>query len=146
MKLLKSRKGISPIVGVILVVAMTVLLAANAWTNLGGLATSPGKQYQVGMKVERTANGIVITYIGGPDQDKVTSLGILVVNTSNTSWWWNGSWQNTGNPTPLVWTGAPVPVGNTTIVTGIVASDRYHVTVNATFADGTQQVIYDSVI
>jgi flagellin-like protein len=142
----KDKKGISPIVGVILVVAMTVLLAAIAWSYMSGMISSPGKQYQVGMKVERTANGITITYVGGPDQDKVRSLGILVVNASNTNYWWNGSWQTGGTKTPWVWTGTPVPVGNSTIVTGIVGSDRYHITVNATFADGTQQVIYDSVV
>jgi len=74
----KDKKGISPIVGVILVVAMTVLLAAIAWTYLGGLATSPGKQYQVGVKVERSVGKIIITYIGGPDQDKVTGLRVTI--------------------------------------------------------------------
>ena len=38
--ILRDKKGISPIVGVILVVAMTVLLAAIAWTYMSRLATS----------------------------------------------------------------------------------------------------------
>ena len=80
--MLKDKKGISPIVGVILVVAMTVLLAAIAWTYLGGLASSgPSRVYQVGVTVKQIdRDTITITYIGGADKDKLIELRFRGIN------------------------------------------------------------------
>ncbi len=139
-----NKKGISPIVGVILVVAMTVLLAAIAWTYMSGMVSSPGKQYQVGMKVERTANGLTITYVGGPDQDKVSSLTITVYDTNDKKWYNGTAWTDTESSVDI-WNNPTV--GKSTVIDITGRTDhRFHVTVQATFKDGTKQVIYDSVV
>ena len=147
----RNKKGISPIVGVILVVAMTVLLAAIAWTYLSGMTSSPGKVYQVAVKAQRVANttstdlsDIIVTYVGGPDQNKVTQLCVNFIgaNSSNI----------TANPNPQV-----TPTNNTVVCWNnpgvgstakcwIPRNETVHVVVNATFSDGTTQVLYDSVI
>ena len=84
MKMWKDRKGISPIVGVILVVAMTVMLGIIAWNYLGGMASSgPSKVYQVGVTVKQIeADKISVTYVGGPDKDKLVELRFSGVDSN----------------------------------------------------------------
>lgn len=65
--MLKDRKGISPIVGVILVVAMTVLLAAIAWTYMSGMVSSPGKTYIVSPIVQKENPDRIIVRFEGKD-------------------------------------------------------------------------------
>ena len=65
--MLKDRKGISPIIGVILVVAMTVLLAVIAWTYLGGMMTSPGKAYIVQPIVTKESPNVIKVRFEGKD-------------------------------------------------------------------------------
>jgi flagellin-like protein len=143
--MLKDKKGISPIVGVILVVAMTVLLAAIAWSYMSGMISSPGKQYQVGMKVERTTEGLMITYVGGPDQDKVSRVNVTIQRLDNNSWWNENSTSWSAN---RVENDLGNTVGSTISITGanFNSNTRYHVVAIATFRDGTKQVIYDSVV
>ncbi len=140
----KDEKGISPIVGVILVVAMTVMLAIIAWNYLGGMAQTTGKVYNIGVKVQRvpnsTSSDIIATYVGGPDNDKVTELSITFVGCT-------GKIDATpGSPSgdTVTWSGSNLKVGNTAKCWN--APDNTHVIATATFSDGTQQVIYDSVI
>jgi len=128
----KDEKGVSPIVGVILVVVMTVMLAIIAWNYLGGLtSTGPGKMYSVAAKAERSSNGeyVTVTYEGGPDAR-------LVKNVIVTARFMNGT------PVPP----SPVNLGNKTgnFTTFYVGSNNMvHVTVTATFKDGTNQTIFD---
>ncbi|WP_457549543.1 archaellin/type IV pilin N-terminal domain-containing protein [Archaeoglobus sp.] len=141
-----NRKGISPIVGVILVVAMTVLLAAIAWTYLSGMTSNPGKVYQVAVKAQRVANGtsysdIIVTYIGGPDQSKVTQLCVNFIGANSSNITANPSVTPSG--TVICWN---TPSVGATAKTWISRDKKVHVVVNATFSDGTQQVLYDSVI
>jgi flagellin-like protein len=76
----KDEKGISPIVGAILVVAMTIMLAVAAWSYLGNLAATPSsKVYQVVAKATENNTGwITVTYLGGPDHNTVDYLTVSV--------------------------------------------------------------------
>lgn len=69
--MLKDRKGISPIIGVILVVAMTVLLAVIAWTYMSGMVSSPGKAYMVQPIVTKEAPEKIKVRFEGKDVAKI---------------------------------------------------------------------------
>ena len=74
-----DSKGVSPIVGIILAVAITVLLAVIAWTYLGGFTTTSPKTYFVGAKATENPEGLIsITYVGGADHSQVDYLVISV--------------------------------------------------------------------
>ena len=74
-----DSKGVSPIVGIILAVAITVLLAVIAWTYLGGFTTTSPKMYSVAAKAEERPDGTIrIMYTGGPDQTQVDYLNVSV--------------------------------------------------------------------
>ncbi len=144
----RDKKGISPIVGVILVVAMTVLLAAIAWTYMSGMVSNPGKVYQVAVKAQRVGNttntsfsDVIVTYVGGPDQSKVVKLCIDFVGVNNSS--------ITANPSASLSNGTVCwnnPSVGATAKAWIPRNETVHIVANATFSDGTVQVLYDNVI
>ncbi len=69
--MLRNKKGISPIVGVILVVAMTVLLAAIAWTYMSGMVSNPGKTYIVQPVVTKENPDRVVVRFEGKDVSEI---------------------------------------------------------------------------
>jgi len=69
--MLKDRRGISPIIGVILVVAMTVLLAVIAWTYMSGMVSSPGKAYMVQPIVTKEAPEKIKVRFEGKDVPEI---------------------------------------------------------------------------
>ncbi len=69
--MLRNKKGISPIVGVILVVAMTVLLAAIAWTYMSGMVSNPGKAYIVQPFITKQNPNIIEVRFEGKDVSQI---------------------------------------------------------------------------
>ncbi len=137
----KDEKGVSPIVGVILVVVMTVMLAIIAWNYLGGLtSTGPGKMHSVAAKAERSSDGkyVTVTYEGGPDANLVKNIAVTAtfMNGTNVPWY-----NSTGS---LVNT-SPVNLGSKvgSFVTFVTNGQKVHITVTASFKDGTNQTIFD---
>jgi archaeal type IV pilus assembly protein PilA len=137
MKFNKNDEAVSPVIGVILMVAITVILAAVIAAFVFGMAGNISKTKVVAATAQQTgATSIQLTYQGG--QDAATCIGILWTSTSE-----GGSalgstmmGQSTGT--------AQLTVGWTQALTGSTGKD--HVVGTAFFADGSQQVIYDSSI
>ena len=166
--MLKDRKGISPIIGVILVVAMTVLLAVIAWTYLGGFTTTTPKQYLVSAKASENASGwITITYTGGPNhaQVKYLNVSVSVGNEVISVWSQNSTHFCATNGTAPVCNNVSISalqsvvvsppgglgnettspkIGTVVLINGTAGPDNNHVTVSATFVDGTTQTILDT--
>ena len=133
--MLKDRKGISPIIGVILVVAMTVLLAVIAWTYLGGLTTSPGKAYMVQADVKHSDPGRITVSFVGKDLNEVYKVQFIGSNNTNGILYWNVS-------TPTYNTGMSGPtVTNTTFVFNGTDDTNFDVT-NADTSDPTNGIVY----
>ena len=166
-----DSKGVSPIVGIILAVAITVLLAAIAWTYLGGFTTTAPKMYSVAAKAEERPDGTIrIMYTGGPDQTQVDYLNVSVTTSDDyvqvfcNNATYNATNTNTSvlqaNETvishyqisvnPSAGLGYPdgsaadVKVGTTVSIKGTQGGGNDHVIVTATFIDGTKQVILDT--
>jgi FlaG/FlaF family flagellin (archaellin) len=116
-------------------VAITVILAAVIAAFVFGMAGNISKTKVVAATAQQTqADRITLTYQGG--QDAATCVGIS----------WTSDATGSSVPGTTLWghTDGTVPltVGWTGIIAGSSAKD--HVVGTAFFADGSQQVIYDS--
>ena len=125
-----DEKGVSPVIGVILMVAATIVIAAVVMGMLGGF-TPPKKAYSVAVTASKTPEEKVkLTFIGGPDADIVYNFNVTITSTSsstNESFTWDanlGDTKESDNPYP----------------------DGAHVVVYATFKDGTKQVVLDTYV
>ncbi len=130
-----DEKGVSPVIGVILMVAITVILAAVIASFVFGMGSSVKKTYTVAataseVNCSSTQCDIVVTFQGGPDADLVSQIDIT---------------------TPTGCTGVPdsspsVRDTYTCSGAGTPGKNNDHVVVKATFTDGTEQVILDTYI
>jgi archaeal type IV pilus assembly protein PilA len=131
----KNEDAVSPVIGVILMVAITVILAAVIAAFVFGMAGNIQKSHTVAATAQKTdTTHIIVTYQGG--QDAGSCLGIYWVSSTSTgselSTLMVGS---TGGSTALT-------VGQSSTLTGDSSKD--HVVGTAFFNDGSQQVIFDS--
>jgi len=125
--LIKEEEAVSPVIGVILMVAITVILAAVIGAFVFGMGGSLKSTYTVGVTATQVnATHVGFTFQGGPDANLVTALNSTVDGV-------NGA--NLGS----------VDVG-TTWSSGGASTDRDHVVVTATFGDGTVQVVLDTYV
>ena len=127
-----DRKGVSPVIGVILMVAATIVVAAVVLGMLGGFGP-PKKSYSISVSASRMPDGnISVTFVGGPDAALVSSISVAVKDDTHT------------NYTLLTLSNT---VGSTNQTTdGPYRSGKTHVVATATFTDGTQQVVLDTYV
>ncbi|PKL60700.1 MAG: type IV pilin [Methanomicrobiales archaeon HGW-Methanomicrobiales-4] len=67
----KREEAVSPVIGVILMVAITVILAAVIAAFVFGMAGNVDKTKMVSVVAERNTSGIVFTNYGGQDVGKL---------------------------------------------------------------------------
>ncbi len=141
MKFLKEKEdAVSPVIGVILMVAITVILAAVIAAFVFGMAGSVQKTKSVAATARQVSDDIEITYQGGQDQTEVTAIGANI-NTSQVV-----------ISSPAV--GQIIKRSSITTGSGAegsgtadhVTSGQDHVIINATFNDGSIQVILDTFV
>ena len=126
----KEESAVSPVIGVILMVAITVILAAVIGAFVFGMGGNLKKTYNVGVTATQSGeNNVTFTFQGGPDADLVTHLNTSVAG--KTAWC-----SASGNP----------PAIGTTWTDGNATSGRDHVVVTAKFQDGTTQVVLDTYV
>ena len=127
----RRKKGVSPVIGVILMVAATIVIAAVVLAMLGGF-TAPSRSYVVMATAasNATGTGISVTYQGGPDSDLVDKVYAMGKNLTS------GADQAV----------ALTSVGDSVIFKGTKGAANDHIVVNATFADQSTQVILDTWI
>lgn len=122
-----NEEAVSPVIGVVLMVAITVILAAVIATFVFGMtAIIPSGHTVVATVSQPDPHQIIVVYKGGPDQGLVRGLNIT---------WPSGVIQN-----------VPDPVVGSSFTTNGDFSGKDHVTVTARFNDGTDQVILDAYI
>jgi len=131
-----SRTGkndaVSPVIGVILMVAITVILAAVIAAFVFGLASGISKTKNVAVTARQVGTtSCVITWQGGPDNALVSGYNVSVTTYgSSTPNVWNSSVNTVGNSTALPWCSA----------------GQDHVVVVGVFNDGSSQVILDTYV
>jgi flagellin-like protein len=128
MNYLKREDAVSPVIGVILMVAITVILAAVIAAFVFGMAGGVTKTKTVAATARQNGNDIVVTWEGGQDNSYVTGYGVNVKDGANIQ----------------VFNSAIV--GNTSIFLGQGTTSNDHVIVNASFTDGSGQVVLDTYV
>jgi flagellin-like protein len=122
----KNDEAVSPVIGVILMVAITVILAAVIAAFVFGMAGNISKTKVVAATASHpSGTNIVVTYQGGQDHSQISTLsarvGTAAASTLSTS------------------------VGASVSLTGVTGRTN-HVVVTALFTDGTSQVILDTYV
>jgi flagellin-like protein len=128
MKFTKNDEAVSPVIGVILMVAITVILAAVIAAFVFGMAGNIQKTKVVAATAQQKGpTSIDITYAGGQDARDVSSLKWVVGDNVDSGVIANPSVGTIGH-------------------TGVGTSAQDHVVVSARFSDGSEQVILDSYV
>ena len=137
MKFTKNDEAVSPVIGVILMVAITVILAAVIAAFVFGMAGNISKTKVVAATAQQPdANHIVVTYQGGQDASTLTGIQWTITDASGATETqvWMGT--NSGVTALAVGTGRTLP--------GTAGKD--HVVAAAHFSDGSDQVILDNTL
>jgi flagellin-like protein len=139
----QNEEAVSPVIGVILMVAITVILAAVIAAFVFGMADSIDTQPRnVAATAQISGDYLVVTYQGGPDHDEVLSVNCSAVVAGKT------------DATPIDnigIAGDTLKVGykwSARVLNNEEAGNNYPgdvivVTVSAKFNDGTEKVILD---
>lgn len=127
----KNEEAVSPVIGVILMVAVTVILAAIIAAFVFGMAGNIQGTKNVAFTLQRiNTTAVSASCFGGADTTVLTGG----VNASVD-----------GNPAGIAWAVGPAPiVGSTRTITTTGANQR--VTLIGTFSDGQVQVLVDKVL
>jgi flagellin-like protein len=121
----------SEIQGTILMVAITVIIAAVVASFAFGAASSVQKPKTVAATAEQIDNDIVVTWYGGQDNDFVSFYNLTLLDTIHD---------------PGTFPGYPPVVGNTTRYPDLGSTGNDHVVVVAWYTDGTVQVVLDTYV
>ncbi len=132
-RLRKDEKAVSPVIATILMVAITIILAAVIASFVYGYTSSLERTKQISATANLVGKGgtsqIVVTYQGGPDQDQVNTLKVYAYKKDGTA---------IGNAT------LSTTVGSTVSITTTESKGKNHVIVIATFDDGSSQTVLDT--
>ena len=131
----KNDEAVSPVMGVILMVAITVILATIIATYAFGMSESIQNMRVVATSVVQSGPDIVVTYRGGAAHPDLSSLTIVAPD---------GTSFNTVSPGGAISsTGTPVTpdVGSVMVLSHAATANNDHVTVIGHFSDGSEQVI-----
>jgi len=124
----KKEEAVSPVIGVILMVAITVILAAVIAAFVFGLAGNAGSSKNVAVIFQANATGGEFSWQGGADLNRITS--------------WYAKQTGTGVTAPgIIGMGTTVKVGDISYVNETVTSTRLQMV--ATFTDGKETIIFD---
>lgn len=129
----KNDEGVSAVIGVILMVAITVILAAVIAAFVFGMVGNVKKQYTVSFTITRAQSGdVVITNMGGNDANQLDPAKEIVV-----------SYVDDAGATvgPAAIGGLDNTVGSSATIASADTNHPTHVIVTATFLDGTTQVV-----
>ncbi len=130
-----EEEAVSPVIGVILMVAIVVILAAVIAAFVFGMAGSTQTTKNVATTVTMDDNGTaVITIQGGADLGQVQYLQYSVGGTA-----FENVTTEAGGSTAA---GAPFEVGET-VYSDSDSVDGQRLVIRASFQDGSDQVIFD---
>ncbi|MDF1557115.1 MAG: type IV pilin N-terminal domain-containing protein [ANME-2 cluster archaeon] len=137
----KNDDAVSPVIGVILMVAITVIMAAVIAALVFGVGSGVQKQYMVGAVISQISpSQIDVTYLGGGDADYVDFITVRVTTSDGVV---INRYFNDKNSSNGI---ADIEPGTTSIVRSNNFTYVDHVTVIATFLDGSQQVIMERYV
>ena len=140
MKMTRNEDAVSPVIGVILMVAVTVILAAVIAAFVFGMSGSMQKTKIVAATAQNLDGIIIVTYQGGQDASSVkniTASGVVFPAGE-------GNEKGIGIASGTA-PGSILPVGSSVKSTSTYSS-KQHIVVTAGFIDGSTQLILDSQV
>ena len=130
---MKKNDGVSPVIGTILLVAITVVLVAIISAVVMGMTNDIGSSKVVGVQVteSQTPNTIFVTITGGANAGELSSISVYADS-------------NSGTPASI----SPIVVGKPYTFNGFAftADTLATVSVVGTFNDGSSQSLYSSKV
>lgn len=130
MRFNENEEAVSPVIGVILMVAITVILAAVIAVFVFGMTDNVQTNHNVAVTAKNVNDSaVMLTYQGGPDAAILDKFDLAVFNSTgelNTSY------------SAVDWEPSAVGASKTL---GDLGSAGGHITVTAYFTDGTNQQI-----
>jgi archaeal type IV pilus assembly protein PilA len=144
---MKNEIAVSPVIGTILMVAVTVILAAVIAMYVFGVPANVTKTKVVAATALLDQNGnVLITYQGGQNDDSLSSLTITAPDGS--------TWYTRSTDGALVPSSSSDPQGRPIIGTPMIPTmptggwppGPKHVLVVGVFSDGVSQVILDTYL
>lgn len=160
MKFRENEEAVSPVIGVILMVAITVILAAVIAAFVFGMGSNVGTTKTVAVTASQNGDDIILTYHGGADASTLDFLTITVKSgeaptsppTDATGTDKRTLIRKTLNKEGTLGTvGAAfgkdgLTVGAVMTMEGMGTSQRDHVVVTGHFADGSDHVVLDTFV
>ncbi len=143
-----SESGVSPVIGVVLMVAITVILASAIATFVLGMTTNIPVTRTLAVTVDSPdAEHLIIVYKGGPDAASFSYATVTITPSKGAP---VTVWSNTtpkGAPAAQQYILGP-QVGNQVIATGTAGQfvGKDHVTVTGRFSDGTSQALLNQFV
>ena len=135
----KGEDAVSPVIGVILMVAITVILAAVIGAFVFGMGSGVSKTYTVGVTARQVnSTAVDVTYQGGPDASSVSYMNVSI---NGIYFGTDGGVSEDSNMTLQGNVGEMVTCADAGITSG-----QNHVIVVAAFLDGSQQVVLDTYV
>ncbi len=126
MSIKRNDDAVSPVIGVILMVAITVILAAVIAAFVFGLVGNVGGAKVVGLTVADNGTAGIVTWQGGADMSSLTNVTYTL----------NGGNPDVFNPH------TPNPtVGSQSVIDAELKGSK--LIIIGTFQDGSEQVIFD---
>jgi len=150
----ENEDAVSPVIGVILMVAITVILAAVIAAFVFGMTGSVQTTKTVAATATQQGDNIIVTYQGGADANSVAYLRIAVTPDSSTPpktmyYYANEAATMQSRSTAPEDTEVGIgklPAGTSWKFDGMGTSGKDHVVVAAHFSDGSDQVILDTFV
>jgi len=148
MKFRENEDAVSPVIGVILMVAITVILAAVIAAFVFGMAGNIQSTKSVAVTATQQGNDIIVTYQGGADSNSVAYLRVEVPTEKKYFYSTDGNTVTSKSTVPtdseVAAAAGKIPVGSNWKFTG--TANRDHVVVAAHFSDGSDQVVLDTFV
>ncbi|MCT8337458.1 type IV pilin [Methanoculleus sp. Afa-1] len=136
----QNEEAVSPVIGVILMVAITVILAAVIAAFVFGMAGNVGTTKNVAATATQVGNDIIITYQGGPDHNAVMNL--TVIGSDGVTYYYDN--EPPTNLVAAIDSTVKPTVGATMKLVDNGTTSKDHIVAAAIFDDGTTQVILDT--
>jgi len=148
MKFRENEDAVSPVIGVILMVAITVILAAVIAAFVFGMGSNIGTTKTVAVTAGQNGNNIILTYHGGADASTLKYLKIAVDSPDKGKETYHsadaeGSIAVGTKPSD---NGKGLNVGAIMTIKDKGGDQRDHVVVTGHFADGSDHVVLDTYV
>ena len=144
---INNDKGITPVIGEILLIAVVVIIAGVIASYVFGMGQNFNRMYIIGTSANQIdSDTIDIAYFGGKDSDFLLYLNVSVRGYFYASNNWSLDEQNTfnGDGTTPIQTGTVVTLYDNT--SKYITHKSDHVLIIASFVDGTKQVVLDTCV